>query len=108
METRDATFPLNTIAAALQQSGLGEAVLIGNMGAAVHGARVMTDDFDYLVPPFRDLALRIGKMRCRLPTQWALRYNGSICSRNRHADRFTGSCGRNRLLSIVTNKIHCT
>jgi hypothetical protein len=55
----NATHPLNVIAAALQRSGLGGAVLIGNMGAAVHGARVMTDDFDYLVPPFKDLPSRI-------------------------------------------------
>ena len=59
MKISNATHPLNVIAAALQRSGLGGAVLIGNMGAAVHGARVMTDDFDYLVPPFKDLPLRI-------------------------------------------------
>jgi len=37
-------------------------VLIGNMGAAVQGARVLTDDFDYMVPPFRDLPRRIRAM----------------------------------------------
>ena len=66
MKTRDATYPLNVIANALQRSGLGEAVLIGNMGAAVHGARVMTDDFDYLVPPFRDLPRRIETLAATL------------------------------------------
>jgi hypothetical protein len=53
---------LQVIADALHRSGLKEAVLIGNMGAAVHGARVMTDDFDYLVPLVRDLPQRIRSL----------------------------------------------
>lgn len=58
----DAVYPLTVIADALRRSGLGDAVLIGNMGAAVHGANVVTGDFDYLVPPFRDLPRRIRTM----------------------------------------------
>ena len=58
----DAIYPLNVIADALRRSGLGDAVLIGNMGAAVRGARVLTDDFDYMVPPFHDLPRRIRAM----------------------------------------------
>lgn len=58
----NAIYPLNIIADALRRSGLGDAVLIGNMGAAVRGARVLTDDFDYMVPPFRDLPARIRTM----------------------------------------------
>ena len=56
---RSAIYPLHIIVAALKRSGLGESVLIGNMAAAVHGASVLTDDFDYLVPPFTDLPRRI-------------------------------------------------
>jgi hypothetical protein len=59
MKLSSAIYPLNIIAQAFHRAGLGESVLIGNMGAAVHGARVATDDFDYLVPPFRDLPKRI-------------------------------------------------
>lgn len=59
MNLRNAIHPLHVIADALKRSGLGESVLIGNMAAAVHGARVLTDDFDYLVPPFPDLSRRI-------------------------------------------------
>jgi len=62
MEVANAIHPLNVIANALQRSGLGESVLIGTMAAAVHGARVLTDDFDYLVPPYRDLSKRIQTM----------------------------------------------
>jgi hypothetical protein len=54
-----AIHPLHTIADALKRSGLAQAVLIGNMAAAVHGASVLTDDFDYLVPPLTDLPRRI-------------------------------------------------
>jgi hypothetical protein len=56
---RSAIYPLHVIADALKRSGLGESVLIGNMAAAVHGASVLTDDFDYLVPPVTDLPRRI-------------------------------------------------
>lgn len=59
MNLRNAIYPLHVIAAALKRSGLGESVLIGNMAAAVHGASVLTEDFDYLVPPFSDLPRRI-------------------------------------------------
>ncbi len=59
MNLRNAIYPLHVIAAALKRSGLGESVLIGNMAAAVHGASVLTDDFDYLVPLFPDLSRRI-------------------------------------------------
>jgi len=62
MEVANAIHPLNVIADALRRSGLGESVLIGTMAAAVHGARVLTDDFDYLVPPCRDLPERIQTM----------------------------------------------
>lgn len=62
MKVANAIHPLNVIADALHRSGLGEAVLIGTMAAAVHGARVLTDDFDYLVPPCRDLSKRIQTM----------------------------------------------
>jgi hypothetical protein len=62
MKVASAIYPLNVIADALQRSGLGESVLIGTMAAAVHGARVLTDDFDYLVPPCRDLSERIQNM----------------------------------------------
>jgi hypothetical protein len=59
MNLRSAIYPLHVIVAALKRSGLAESVLIGNMAAAVHGASVLTDDFDYLVPPFADLPRRI-------------------------------------------------
>lgn len=59
MKVSSAVYPLTIIADALRRSGLGESVLVGTMAAAVHGARVLTDDFDYLVPPFRDLSKRL-------------------------------------------------
>ena len=59
MDLRSAIHPLHLIVAALKKAGLGESVLIGNMAAAVHGANVLTEDFDYLVPSFPDLQRRI-------------------------------------------------
>ena len=59
MDLRSAIHPLHVIADALKRSGLAQAVLIGNMAAAVHGASVLTDDFDYLLPPFTDLPRRV-------------------------------------------------
>jgi hypothetical protein len=59
VDLHSATHPLHVIADALKRSGLSESVLIGNMAAAVHGASVLTDDFDYLLPPFLDLPRRI-------------------------------------------------
>lgn len=61
MNIANAIHPLNVIAEAFKLAGLGESVLIGTMAAAVHGARVLTDDFDYLVPPYRDLPRRIER-----------------------------------------------
>ena len=59
MMLQNAAYPLHVLALALQRVGLGNAVLVGNMGAAVQGANVMTEDFDFLVPPVRDLPARI-------------------------------------------------
>lgn len=69
MKLQSAAYPLHVLANALQQSGLGQAVLVGNMGAAVRGANVMTEDFDFLVPGVRDLPARIQRLATILNAQ---------------------------------------
>jgi hypothetical protein len=61
MNVSNAIYPLNVIADAFRRAGLSESVLIGTMAAAVHGASVLTEDFDYFVPPYRDLSQRIQR-----------------------------------------------
>lgn len=59
MSRVDARPVLERIASALAQAGL-EAVLVGNAGAALHGAPVTTLDFDFM---FRETPLNLTKLK---------------------------------------------